>query len=150
MIHQLLVSRAISWLKSKGHQTVVCKSSSVCWENPDALGWKASGFSTMIEVKVSRSDFLCDKKKMHRLLAGLGNYRFFLTPPKLLDPNELPDKWGLLEAKPNTIRVIKKAIFRSEKNFFEELKHLLAYIRRNRSDDNFFTLEPGVLPDACI
>lgn len=67
-------------------------------EIADVWGWSPNG-STLIEVKVSRSDFLADKKKPHRLLSnnGMGRHRYFLTPKGLISPDELPDGWGLLE-----------------------------------------------------
>lgn len=69
-------------------------------ENPDI--WAFNGWSTIvIEVKVSRADFLNDKKKYwqqqghEECLAG--NYRYYLTPKGLLKQEDLPDGVGLLE-----------------------------------------------------
>lgn len=70
-------------------------------ECPDVFGL---GYNTyLIEVKVSRPDFLKDKKKRWRSRPeiGLGNYRSYLCPEGLIRPDELPDKWGLLYAKEN-------------------------------------------------
>ncbi|KKK54365.1 hypothetical protein LCGC14_3085490, partial [marine sediment metagenome] len=65
-------------------------------EIPDALGF-ASRKSTLIECKASRSDFLSDKKKSFRQKPdeGMGCLRYYLTPPGLVDPDELPENWGL-------------------------------------------------------
>lgn len=69
-------------------------------ENPDI--WAFNGWSTIVvEVKVSRADFLNDKKKvwhqqgLEECLAG--NYRYYLTPKGLLTEADLPDGVGLLE-----------------------------------------------------
>lgn len=63
-------------------------------EIPDVIGFSA-GKSILIEVKVSRADFLKDKKKPHRA-KGMGMFRFFLCPDGLIKVYELPEKWGLI------------------------------------------------------
>lgn len=67
-------------------------------EQPDCLGFR-SGVSCLIECKISRSDFLVDKRKKFRVdpSLGLGDWRFFLTPKGLVTVDELPTGWGLLE-----------------------------------------------------
>lgn len=93
-------------------------------EIPDAIGWLRSGVSLLIECKASRGDFLSDASKPSRSsrpgakaglrtdpgpgslgpafdpppkTQGLGAYRFYLTPRGLVQPEELPKGWGLLE-----------------------------------------------------
>ena len=66
-------------------------------ESPDAFGF--SGSSTqLIEVKVSRSDFLSDKKKYWRKYPehGIGKFRSYLCPEGLIEEKDLPKYWGLL------------------------------------------------------
>ena len=76
-------------------------------EEPDAIGWRPSGDSFLIEVKVSRSDFLADKKKLHRINpeTGMGKTRFILCPKEMIQPNEVPGGWGLLWATESQIRL---------------------------------------------
>lgn len=83
-------------------------------ENADVIGFRhshpAKG-SVLIEVKVSRSDFLSDKKKPHRKnpSLGMGKWRYFLCPENLITPKDLKNhpKWGLLYGYPNgRIKVI--------------------------------------------
>lgn len=52
----------------------------------------------VIEAKVSRADFLADKKKPHRAdpSRGLGQYRYYACPEGMIKPEELPEKWGLI------------------------------------------------------
>jgi hypothetical protein len=52
----------------------------------------------MIECKVSRSDFLNDKKKVSRThpVTGMGRERFYMCPSGLIREDELPEKWGLI------------------------------------------------------
>ena len=106
--HKELCIKAANWLKrsySAGgcgcpNTFVECPSGSGGGEIPDCIGIKtAEGTETfVVEVKVSRSDFLQDKKKVFRQNPdlGMGNYRYFLCPENLISTDELPEKWGLL------------------------------------------------------
>lgn len=70
-------------------------------EIPDAIGFRLAEPDTgsvVIECKTSRADFHADRKKKHRGEAGMGQYRYFLCPEGLVDPVELPARWGLLVA----------------------------------------------------
>lgn len=66
-------------------------------ESPDAFGW-TGGVTQLIEVKVSRSDFLKDKHKPWREVPqnGLGMYRSYLCPEGMINESDLPESWGLL------------------------------------------------------
>lgn len=132
MTHAELVDRAEKWLRSSGCQTVVTRASVMTLEQPDAIGWPASGFSKLVECKVSRADFLRDAKKPHRGYNGLamGCFRYFLVPCNLVTADEIPLRWGLLYAAPRGIRVVRTADQFPEWNVREELKHLLAECRR--------------------
>jgi hypothetical protein len=69
-------------------------------ESPDALGFRAAGWidgSVLVECKTSRTDFLADAKKPHRLEGkGMGRWRYYMCPEGLINPDELPARWGLL------------------------------------------------------
>jgi len=70
-------------------------------EIPDAIGFRATGHaptdgSVVVEVKVSRADFLVDAAKPHRSKGGVGRWRYFMAPEGLIAPEELPCRWGLL------------------------------------------------------
>ena len=68
-------------------------------ENPDILGLRNTG-TIMIEVKVSRSDFLRDKKKPTRQgdhPFAIGTQRYYMAPKGLIKKEELPERWGLIE-----------------------------------------------------
>ena len=72
-------------------------------EHPDAIGWRRNPFdggAILVEAKVSRSDFLADARKPHRLEPGqgVGRFRYYLCPEGLIAPDELPERWGLLYA----------------------------------------------------
>ena len=106
--HADLCHLAAKWLKrSQGQKGPGCQISFTetpsGWsgEIPDAIGFRSAGFkdgSVVVEVKMSRSDFLADSKKPHRngTTIGIGKWRYYLCPEGLIKPEELPEKWGLL------------------------------------------------------
>jgi len=69
-------------------------------ERADAWGyrWGHGGGSVLVEVKVSRSDFLADTKKPHRNgeCLGMGKYRYYMSPEGIINIEDLPGGWGLL------------------------------------------------------
>jgi len=106
--HRELCDKAVKWLKrshsQSGHGCNVAVSEVASgWngEIPDAIGFRCSGYmdgSVVVEVKVCRSDFLSDRKKPHRQQPerGMGDWRYFLCPEGVIQPEDLPNKWGLL------------------------------------------------------
>jgi hypothetical protein len=105
--HSELVQIAAKWLQKSRYKNGLClggpcpiivtELSTMAFEQPDAIGWH-SGRTILIEVKVSRSDFFADQKKLFRQRpeTGLGQIRWYLCPEGLLQPEEMPPKWGLL------------------------------------------------------
>jgi hypothetical protein len=97
--HERLVACAKQWLKnSKQCRVVATELRSAVFEEPDAIGWSSYGHSVLVECKASRSDFFADAKKSR---AGLGREKWYLTPPKLVSPEEVPPGWGLIEYRPS-------------------------------------------------
>lgn len=95
MTHKELVEISYKWvLKNCGVGFAFKELKSIDPEIPDVIGFD-SWQSILIECKVSRSDFLSDKKKPHRK-KGMGNWRFYSCPKGLIKKEELPDKWGLI------------------------------------------------------
>ena len=108
-------------LRNKGYKFSFSNLTSMTHgEQPDVLGIDNYGTSVLVEVKVSRSDFLADKKKLWRIdpNMGMGDYRVYLTPQKLLNPDEIPFGWMLWEihGKRNIIKVIKGKLTKSVKS----------------------------------
>lgn len=96
MTHEELIEHGAEWLKAQNCKVIITDMTSSTRETPDCIGWTGSK-SILLEVKVSRSDFLGDKKKTFRKQGGMGNNRYFLVPEGLVKPNEVPEGWGLLE-----------------------------------------------------
>ena len=106
--HQSLCQIAQKWLMRPASQkgpgctfAIVETQNCINSEVVDAIGFRKYGThaSVLVEVKVSRADFLADAKKPHRInpKLGLGAYRYFMAPEGVISVNELPERWGLIE-----------------------------------------------------
>lgn len=95
MTHNEAVEIAYRWILKNGGMTIAFKElKSLASEIPDVIGF--NGWESMvIECKVSRSDFLADKKKPHRS-KGMGVWRLYCCPKGMIKKEELPEKWGLI------------------------------------------------------
>ncbi|MPQ69326.1 hypothetical protein [Pseudomonas sp. MWU12-2323] len=107
--HHRLTKQGASWLRKNGFGVVATELT--CFgsrEQPDVVGFR-SDCSALVEVKVSRADFLADQKKPERSTSGgIGIYRFYLCPEGLIRPEDLPAKWGLLYAKGRSVVAVVK------------------------------------------
>lgn len=104
--HRALVERAARWLYGTGRCSVVYVEPVAfkVLEIPDAIGFKPSGESTVVECKASRSDFLGDRRKKCRQHAratgaGLGCERWYLAPPGVIKKSDDTLGWGVLEVR---------------------------------------------------
>lgn len=134
MTHADLVDRAVRWLRRVRGCGVVLREHRSAWpETPDAIGWRY-GFSTLVECKVSRSDFFADRHKPSRLPGAErpAFQCFYLTPPDLVNVADLPDGWGLLWAHPRRIQVVReiKPATDDRTNVRHELDMLYSEVRR--------------------
>jgi len=103
--HDQLTRLGAKWLRRQGFGVVATEITAAgSREQPDVIGFR-SHCSALIEVKVSRSDFLADFSKPERSEdgKGLGVYRFYLCPEGLIGLEDLPPKWGLLHARGRTV-----------------------------------------------
>lgn len=95
LTHKQLVEIGYRWLLKNGHVGVCFKElKSMDGEIPDVIAFSHLE-SLLIECKISRLDFLQDKKKLHRQ-KGMGNWRFYMCPTGMIKKEELPAKWGLI------------------------------------------------------
>lgn len=96
--HESQNKQALQWLKKQGFSVRSSNIQSIgSRERVDVIGFR-NQVSCLIESKVSRSDFLADRKKPERngIRVGVGLYRFYICPEGLLKPEDIPDNWGLL------------------------------------------------------
>lgn len=154
MTHDDMCKRAAKWLRSRKPTTKECWSPRACrlvlkevtsgsGEIPDAIGWWGGGHSILVECKVSRSDYLRDQKKWqrHPAASSMGSQRYYMTPPGLLSPDELPEGWGLLEVHSRSVRVVKEAPIRvlEPGGYLCELVQMMRGIRMVNGEDTLPT-----------
>ena len=130
MTHSSLVALGVRWL-SRRSSTVFYEFAVSSKETPDIIGWSA-GISTLIECKASRADFLRDAKKIVRQkpAAGMGQRRYYLCPPGVIDIKDLPNKWGLLVAEKGHITVQREAGGNPRRSLIAELRFMSSMLRR--------------------
>jgi hypothetical protein len=135
MTHAQLVQKAVAWLRSYRCSVVLSEQACASGEMPDAIGWKRTQHSVVVECKMSRADFLADRAKPFRIKPGigLGCERFYLTVPDLIPAAELPLGWGLLECQRGRVKMRHPASpksLRSAQGMKYEMNLLLASLRR--------------------
>jgi len=134
MNHAFLVTRAVEWLRRYRCGVVLSEQACVSGEMPDAIGWKRTCHSVLVECKISRADFLADRNKPFRVKPelGVGSERFYLAPKDLVKVEELPPGWGLLEYQNRSIELVRasKKNLRSDEGVRCEMNLLLASLRR--------------------
>lgn len=108
LTHDQLVEKARAWLRRQGCRVILHDPfRTPLAEQPDAIGWR-EGVSILVEAKTSIADFRADAKKPFRIEPhrGIGDWRFFITPPQLLANEQLPEGWGLIEADARRTAVV--------------------------------------------
>jgi len=101
--HEQMVALAARWLRRTGHRVVLSDVRTLATtEQPDAIGWRGNGTSSLVECKVSRADFLRDRAKWFRRRReqGMGQMRWFAAPAGMLTRDDVPTRWGVLELHP--------------------------------------------------
>lgn len=142
-LHYKLCQAGAKWLKKlpfAGYKYIAVEIVCISADNPDVWGTNGSD-STMIEVKVSRSDFLNDKKKFSRqpqnIIHAIGNYRYYLCPKGIINIEDLPESWGLLWYDDGVIYSVKNATYIKTYNR-GELSILCSIMRREKINGQIF------------
>lgn len=152
MTHADLVQVAARWLRrSAACRVVLTEKPSGGGEIPDAIGWDAHRRSTLVEVKVSRGDFFRDRKKPSRdPRACMGRLRWYLTPRGLLQPEEIPEPWGLLEWTGARVWRRKAAVdtTRSEPALRREIGLLVAELNAYQAQGITYARMPATLGES--
>src|SRR5712672_1285701 len=131
--HSTIVAMGVRWL-SRQCSVVLYEFSTAADENPDVIGWAPAAGSVLIECKLSRSDFIKDAAKIVRRnpRAGMGQRRYYLCPPDLIQVKDLPAKWGLLWAIKGQVIVKREARGCPERNLAAEVQFLSSMLRREQ------------------
>ena len=136
--HRRLCELGARWLRRHKENIVVpncpyvtVELVTINQETPDIFGWDFWS-TTLIEVKVSRPDFLADGRKHFRKHPeqGMGTLRLYLCPEGLVSPDELPERWGLLEEKNGRITIKVKPEPFQQKDFLNENRLYASVFRR--------------------
>ena len=126
MTHDELCDRAGKWLRTRRGCQVTMIEKGTQHEVADAFGVKWPHTTWMIECKTSRADFTADLHKPFRgLTEGMGQFRYYMTPPGLLDPVEIPKGWGLLEVHRTMVKEIVLGDRRTEYDHGKEWRMLM-------------------------
>lgn len=107
--HAELVEIAYRWVLRAGRCGVAFRELvSHTAEQPDVIGFGHAGRSVVVECKATRADFMADARKFFRRTPelGMGRYRFYLCPDGLLEPEEMPAKWGLIYTDGTRTRIV--------------------------------------------
>lgn len=137
LTHDDLVEHARKWLLKgstmrKACSLVITDMTSSVSETPDAIGW-TSCHSVLVECKATVSDFKSDSNKNFRRHPdkGVGSIRYYMTPKGLLDVDDVPETWGLVEVdERGRTRVKKTHAQRVVCNHRAEVKMLISLFRR--------------------
>jgi hypothetical protein len=129
--HSTLVAIGVRWL-SRQCSVVLYEFATPAEENPDVIGWVVGAGSVLIECKLTRSDFLKDAAKTVRKnpRTGMGQRRYYLCPPDVIQVKDLPPKWGLLWAGKGQVVVKREARGHPERNLTAEVRFLSSMLRR--------------------
>jgi hypothetical protein len=95
--HSDLCNIGARWISKKGLPLAAVELKTIGREIPDVYATNGM-MSAIMEAKVSRSDFLADAKKEHRMhpYRGIGDLRYYICPEGLIKPDEVPSGWGLI------------------------------------------------------
>lgn len=95
--------------------------------------WPSKGLKTIgYEIKVSRSDFAreLENPRKRKALEEVCHECYFAAPKGLIDPRELPEGWGLIEAS-SVLRIAVRAPQKAEPKLDWDL--LAVILRRARA-----------------
>lgn len=129
--HVLLVEQAAKWLEKNGCSVVITEMAHRGPEIADVIGWNC-GYSTVIECKASLADFRTDLQKHFRYSPerGMGCLRYFCAMRGLLNPDNLPPNWGLIEWDGKKMRKVKIPEHHAQNAAREEISLLVSALRR--------------------
>jgi hypothetical protein len=152
----------VRWL-SRQCSVVLYELATEAGEIPDVIGWASTG-SVLIECKLTRADFLRDANKAARKnpRAGMGQRRYYLCPPDVIQVKDLPPKWGLLWAARGAVTIEREARGYPERNLLAEVRFLSSMLRRAQirigsrplsewlRGENRFEAKRGIPPNRVV
>jgi len=112
-------------------------------EIPDAVGFKSS-HSICVEAKISRADYLVNRRKTHCLIPemGVGQRRFIIIPRDLISVDEHRERYpeyGLATVHENGVIRLRHESSIFETNKSAEVGMLVSALRRVKTRE-FLTI----------
>ncbi|MCL2311712.1 MAG: hypothetical protein FWC41_04380 [Firmicutes bacterium] len=109
-------------------------------ESPDVFGFGGAR-TQLLEIKISHSDFLADKKKMWRINPenGLGELRSYLCMEGVISLKELPESWGLIYCNEKKEMTIIKEPNIQKSSSYQEMCLAASLLRRENIKPKIFT-----------
>ena len=109
------------------------RADAICMAIWPSKGYVIHGY----EVKVSRADFLKEMKDINKAeeVGKYCDYWWLATPVGLVDVNEVPERWGLIELCKNGMRIKKQA---PQRDAPSELPRdfIASLLRKGRDEDD--------------
>jgi len=107
MTEDLIIKRLAVWLDNRKFPYKIPRAFIYGWES-DFWCMTSDGDTREFEIKISRSDFLIDKKKQkHSDTTKGANYFYYVCPPELISKNEV-GKYGLIYVSDERLTIEKK------------------------------------------
>ena len=129
----------------KGHKYVCPKVTNFFYGEADVLSVSSRGYAYEYEVKISRSDFFADKKKVrkHDIYSNphdewsknnCPNYFVYAVPEGLISIDEVPEYAGLIYIKDEAVEIVKAAPFlHKSKPDLQKLMHKMLMLYQQRA-----------------
>lgn len=133
--HRELCEKAAKWLVTVRNWNYRCQYAVVemkCSgrEITDVFGLRDSK-PVLLEIKVSRQDFLADAKKPHRTNSdGMGATRYYVCPKEIITKDMISNGWGLIYYSDSGFEVIKESEYFHKRDHACELLFMMSIIRR--------------------
>lgn len=141
------IQRLLYWEYVSGSQLIVPNFTSAAWWEADLWRLTRAGYSDEFEIKLSRSDYRADARKLgkHRQLSEgslRGPNRFwFVSPDNIIQMDDLPEWAGLLHVEPSQ-RVV--CIRRAPQLHKQKVPDRVLKMARRALCYRFWTLFPGM------
>lgn len=118
-----IIKRLTMWVDDRKFPFQMANAFIYGWEC-DYWAMDQAGITREFEIKISRSDFLCDSKKGKHTTDKGANYFYYVCPKDLLLPKEIDNRYGLIYIWEGGHVSIEKKPKRLHDRTFEDWKML--------------------------
>ena len=100
MTEQDIVKKISHWLDDRKYPFQVANSFIYAWES-DYWAMTQNGITREFEIKISRSDYFADAKKVKHQAGEGANYFYYVCPTDLIKKSEVDIRYGLIYVSEN-------------------------------------------------